>query len=184
MFCPELAPDPRHSRAVTGQPHQIYPLWWAMSSVAISVTGGPMPTSCYARAAIISLAVASLVTTGFAEVGKSTGKPVAVKLVIWPKRAGVVSGSDMEVRVESQLKGQLSNLDEQGLLDLGGMDPGIHRFALSNIRMYAVDQDGGVQRMPNVNGTCSGQFVVQPFQTYYLVVANTQDGQTFSCMIQ
>jgi hypothetical protein len=127
-----------------------------------------------------TVAVAALAQSG----GERAVTPVEVKLLIWAKRPGTASGSTMSVAVDGGKSTDIDNLDSQMLVDLGSLEPGIHQFALSHIIVYNVDQKGVTSRVPGTDGTCAGQFFVQPFQTYYLLGVNSQDGQSFQCVIQ
>ena len=139
--------------------------------------------------ALLALAAAALLSAGWQwppsrSATDSLHNAVSVKLLIWPKRAGTPTGASMDVSVDGTTRGSISNLDEQMVLDLGNLEPGIHQYQLTNIGMYMVDNDGGTDRRNDGNGKCAGQFYVQPFQTYYVLGVFTQDGIGFQCNVQ
>jgi hypothetical protein len=127
-------------------------------------------------------AVAALTTASNALPSHSKLQPV--QLLIWAKRSGTISGAAMTVSVDGQHRGEVSNLDEQMLRLLGDFEPGLHSYSLGGIRLFRVDHEGRVERIPAPDGSCAGQFVVQPFQTYYFLMVTSPDGTTFQCQIQ
>jgi hypothetical protein len=106
------------------------------------------------------------------------------KLFIWPKVAGTSTGAKMQVAVDGNSSGVISNLTQQQMIDIGDLTVGLHQFALTGIEVHAIDQAGNAQLVNNGKGTCSGQFVVQAYQTYYFVMVGTTNGTDFQCRIQ
>jgi hypothetical protein len=134
---------------------------------------------------IAGITVSAMILTGARRpFPTSTATPVPVHLLIFPKRPGTMSGVTMRITVDAGQAQSLSNLDDQMLLSLGDFEPGIHNYTLSGITGYQVDNAGVASRAPFPEGRCSGQFVVNQFQKYYLLMLVTQDGRTYQCQIQ
>jgi hypothetical protein len=109
---------------------------------------------------------------------------VATKLIIWPKVAGSTTGASMRLAIDGNSVGSISNLSKQEMLDMGTLTTGMHQYELSSITGYGIDQAGNATKVNDGNGKCSGQFVVQAYQTYYFVMVGTQTGSDFQCRIQ
>lgn len=107
---------------------------------------------------------------------------VPSRLIIWPKQAATVTGASMVVWIDGREVGPISNLQKQEVLELGDLALGVREFKLTRISAYAVDGAGNTQRATS-DGTCSGQFLVQAYQTYYFVLVTTPNGTDFQCRI-
>lgn len=114
----------------------------------------------------------------------ATNAPVAAKLIIWPKVAGSATGSTMRVAIDGASAVAISNLKMQELISLGELSAGLHQYAITSIEIHSIDQAGNSQRINDGNGKCSGQFIVQPYQIYYVVLVGTSNGTDFQCRIQ
>lgn len=109
---------------------------------------------------------------------------VPVHLLIWARQAGSMSGATMEVSVDGKSVGSLSNLQQQMLMPIGSLNVGTHSFQLNDITGYMVDVNGSNTKATTTSATCSGQFAVQQFQTYYFVMVATNDGIHMQCQIR
>jgi hypothetical protein len=107
-----------------------------------------------------------------------------INLIIWPRQSNSLSGATMTVTIDAQGTQTISNLDKQEMIDLGSYAVGVHSFALSAIAPFMIDQNGGSKAAGNGNGTCAGQFFVNPYQQYYFVMVSSPDGLTFQCQIR
>jgi hypothetical protein len=110
--------------------------------------------------------------------------PIAVKLLIWAKQPNSATGARLDVSVDAQATVSISNIDRQQIVDLGSYEPGPHSYSLSSITVFRVDQSGSTQQMTDGGGTCTGQFIVGPFQTYYFLAVTSPNGISFDCRIQ
>ena len=124
----------------------------------------------------------------FPSIGARTGTSaqVSAKLIIWPKVAGSATGSSMRITIDGKSDSAvaISNLKVQELVSLGELNAGLHQYAITAIEVHSIDQAGNPSRINDGNGKCSGQFIVQPYQTYYVVMVGTANGTDFQCRIQ
>lgn len=105
-------------------------------------------------------------------------------LLIWPKVAGSATGAVLSVSIDGKSAVKISNLVRQELVSLGSLSTGPHQFSMTGIEVHSVDQAGITSRVNDGAGRCSGHFVVQPFQTYFVVLVGTGNGTDFQCRIQ
>ena len=133
-------------------------------------------------ASLFAIACIGLAATGFIRI--TTAQNVRAKLLIWPKVGGSMSGGTMNVEIDGKGAGSIGNLKTQELMDIGDLAVGLHQFNLTAITGYAIDQAGNAQKATAGDGKCNGQFIVQPFQIYYVVMVGTQNGTDFQCRIQ
>ena len=111
--------------------------------------------------------------TGMSDGSRSAQAGFAIKLRMWSRAAG--NPAEMDVTVDGDDKGQISNLGNDLTLDLGSLTAGQHAFDLTDIVGYAMNRMG--QMVPAIQGSCSGTFAVTRSRTLQLAVRVTPAGQ-------
>lgn len=103
---------------------------------------------------------------------KSAAVEATVVFGPWP-----VGSADFELEVDGESQGRLDNDDDEDSVELDPLDPGLHRFKLSDISLWR-----GTTLL-NSGGYCQGQFQIVDAKTRYrLTLIAAQDG--YHCRIQ
>lgn len=97
-----------------------------------------------------------------------------VELKIWSKHSG--NPAEMDVYVDDDYVGSISNLDRAETIELGELTEGRHTFLLTGMTAYGASAFGRL--FPIASGLeCGGTFAVSQRKTYHLVVHMSPTGQ-------
>lgn len=110
-----------------------------------------------------------------------TTDATGVSLELWAPIPNMLPGAEMDVLIDGQQVGQLSNLNEHRSLTVP-LAPGFHRFSLANMKTYVTDPAGGSKLVAS-GMACTGVFE-RPAATTVLKVNVNMGPNGMLCALQ
>lgn len=135
----------------------------------------------FAQSQMSSLPTPQLTTTRSSTPLPSTEAPTDVRLELWSPVPGQTPGAEIEISIDGQALGQLSNLIDKRSVTVP-LSTGFHRFSLSNMKAYLIDGTSAPRLIAH-DLACSGAFEVTANATVLKINAGAGPNGTI-CSVQ